>query len=72
MSKSIEINLDRQVRFGFNGNTKADEFYCVSGDERHPTPVGRFKINRKAHPSTGKKYHVAMLFAHTSEAIPLV
>jgi lipoprotein-anchoring transpeptidase ErfK/SrfK len=45
----------------------------VSGDESHPTPAGHFKVNRKAHPYTSKKYHVAMNYAmfltHTGEAI---
>jgi lipoprotein-anchoring transpeptidase ErfK/SrfK len=71
--KSIEINLDRQVLFAFNGTTKAYEFDCVSGDEDHPTPLGHFKVNRKVHPYTSKKYHVAMnyamFFTHTGEAI---
>jgi hypothetical protein len=73
MPKSIEINLDRQVLFAFNGTAKAYEFDCVSGDEDHPTPLGHFKVNRKAHPYTSKKYHVAMnyamFFTHTGEAI---
>jgi lipoprotein-anchoring transpeptidase ErfK/SrfK len=73
MAKRIEISLDRQVLFAFDGTAKAFEFDCVSGDGAHPTPVGHFKVNRKAHPYTSKKYHVpmnyAMFFTHTGEAI---
>jgi lipoprotein-anchoring transpeptidase ErfK/SrfK len=71
--KKIEVDLDRQVLLAFDGSAKIYEFDCVSGDEDHPTPVGRFRVNRKVHPYTSKKYHVAMnyamFFTHSGEAI---
>ena len=46
---------------------------CVSGDASHPTPKGHFRIHRKHHPYTSKKYGVpmnyAMFFTTTGEAL---
>jgi lipoprotein-anchoring transpeptidase ErfK/SrfK len=73
MPKRIEIDINRQVLLAYDGATKVYEFDCVSGDDSHPTPKGRFSINRKRHPYTSHTYHVpmnyAMFFTFTGEAI---
>lgn len=71
--KNIKVNLEEQNLYAFEGNTEVFKFNCVSGDEDHPTPKGEFKVIRKEHPYTSKKYHVpmnyAMFFKNTGEAI---
>jgi lipoprotein-anchoring transpeptidase ErfK/SrfK len=73
MTKRIEVDLSRQVLLAFDGTSQVFCFDCVSGDESHPTPVGRWHVNRKVHPYTSHTYHVrmdhAMFFTMTGEAI---
>src|SRR5437764_920302 len=73
MSKRIEVNLDRQVLFAFDGPKQEYCFDCVSGDDSHPTPAGHWAVNRKHRRYTSHKYHArmdyAMFFTNTGEAI---
>ena len=73
MPKRIEVNLDRQVLFAFDGGTQVYCFDCVSGDDDHPTPPGHWAVNAKYPKYTSHKYHRrmdhAMFFTHTGEAI---
>jgi lipoprotein-anchoring transpeptidase ErfK/SrfK len=73
MAQSIVVDLtDQQVTASEAGKV----FHiceCVSGDADHPTPTGKFKINRKHHPYISRKYKVpmnyAMFFTTTGEAL---
>jgi lipoprotein-anchoring transpeptidase ErfK/SrfK len=73
MSKKIVVNLTTQTVTALDGATVFHTCECVSGDSSHPTPTGRFRINRKNHPYTSKKYKVpmnyAMFFTTTGEAL---
>jgi lipoprotein-anchoring transpeptidase ErfK/SrfK len=73
MSKRIEVNLDRQVLFAFDGASQVYCFDCVSGDEDHPTPTGHWSVIRKHAKYVSHKYHRrmdhAMFFTTTGEAI---
>ena len=73
MSKKIVVNLTTQTVTALDGATVFHTCECVSGDSSHPTPTGRFRINRKNHPYISKKYKVpmnyAMFFTDTGEAL---
>lgn len=73
MAKRIVVNLTDQSVTASDGPTVFHSCECVSGDSAHATPKGHFKINRKHHPYTSKKYKVpmnyAMFFTTTGEAL---
>jgi lipoprotein-anchoring transpeptidase ErfK/SrfK len=73
MAKKINVDLTAQTVTAADGGTVFHTCDCVSGDSAHPTPSGLFKINRKNHPYTSKKYGVpmnyAMFFTTTGEAL---
>lgn len=73
MSKRILVNLTTQMVTAYDGSKVFHSCECVSGDASHPTPSGKFRINRKAHPYTSKKYGVpmnyAMFFTSSGEAL---
>ena len=73
MTKSIVVDLDRQVLVALDDTRHVYEFDCASGDSSHPTPVGRWKILRKHMKYTSHTYKVpmnfAMFFTTTGEAI---
>lgn len=73
MAKRIEVDLTRQVLVAFDGARQVFRFDCVSGDDSHATPVGRWAIRSKQRFYTSRKYHVrmdyAMFFTTTGEAI---
>lgn len=72
-AKSIVVDLQAQSISAYDGGSLFHQCECVSGDSDHPTPTGRFKIQRKQHPYTSHKYHVpmnyAMFFKDTGEAL---
>jgi lipoprotein-anchoring transpeptidase ErfK/SrfK len=73
MAKSIVVDLKDQHVTAAEGGTVFHTCECVSGDDSHPTPTGKFKIVRMHHPYTSKKYKVpmnyAMFFTKTGEAL---
>ena len=73
MAKKIIVNLTDQNLTASEDGKVFHTCECVSGDSAHPTPTGRFEINRKQHPYTSKKYKVpmnyAMFFTTTGEAL---
>jgi lipoprotein-anchoring transpeptidase ErfK/SrfK len=73
MPKRIEVDLSRQVLLAFDGPKQVFSFDCVTGDDSHPTPSGRWHIRSKHRHYTNHKYHVrmnfAMFFTTTGEAI---
>jgi len=73
MAKSITVDLSKQEVTAYENGKLFHTCECVSGDSGHPTPKGKFKINRKQHPYTSKKYGVpmdfAMFFTNTGEAL---
>ncbi len=73
LTKSIIVDLKRQVLTAYEGGAKKFEFDCASGDSTHKTPVGPFKVLRKHQKYTSHKYKVpmdyAMFFTNTGEAI---
>jgi lipoprotein-anchoring transpeptidase ErfK/SrfK len=72
-SKSIVVDLKRQVLMAYEGTAVKYTFDCASGDSSHPTPVGNWKILSKHRDYTSHKYKVpmnfAMFFTTTGEAI---
>jgi lipoprotein-anchoring transpeptidase ErfK/SrfK len=73
MVKKIVVDLTEQSVKAYDGGMLFHSCECVSGDASHPTPTGKFKINRKNHPYTSKKYgakmNYAMFFTTTGEAL---
>jgi lipoprotein-anchoring transpeptidase ErfK/SrfK len=63
MAKKIVVDLKKQTVTAFDGGKVFHTCDCVSGDSSHPTPTGKFQINRKHHPYTSKKYKVPMNYA---------
>jgi lipoprotein-anchoring transpeptidase ErfK/SrfK len=73
MRKKILIDLANQQVTALEGAKIIRQCECVSGDSSHPTPTGTFRINRKEHPYTSKKYGArmdyAMFFTNSGEAL---
>jgi lipoprotein-anchoring transpeptidase ErfK/SrfK len=74
MPKRIVIELANQIVTAYEATGSVFHVCdCVTGDSSHPTPSGKFKIERKHHPYTSKKYGVpmnyAMFFTTTGEAL---
>ena len=73
MAQSIVVDLTEQQVTASEAGKVFHTCECVSGDANHPTPTGKFKINRKHHPYTSRKYKVpmnyAMFFTTTGEAL---
>ena len=63
MAKLILVDLEKQEVTAFESGKVFHVCECVSGDEDHPTPTGKFKINRMHHPYTSRKYKVPMNYA---------
>ena len=63
MSRRIEVFLGRQVLIAYEGAKKVFEFDCATGDRKHPTGTGTFKIIRKHRTYTSMKYKVPMDYA---------
>ena len=72
-AKRIVVDLSSQSVIAYDGTTIFHSCECVSGDFGHPTPAGKFRINRKHNPYTSHTYHVpmdyAMFFTTTGEAL---
>jgi len=62
-AKRIDVNLATQTVTAYDSETVFHACGCVSGDKSHPTPKGLYKILRKHHPYTSKKYKVPMNYA---------
>jgi lipoprotein-anchoring transpeptidase ErfK/SrfK len=72
-TKKIIVKLNRQVLLAMEHNDVLAEFDCVTGDEEHPTDVGRFQIFRKERYCRSTKYNAqmdyAMFFTYDGKAI---
>jgi lipoprotein-anchoring transpeptidase ErfK/SrfK len=73
MGKKIVVDLNAQKVTATDGSSVFHTCDCVSGDSDHPTPKGLFKVFRKNHPYTSKKYGArmdyALFFKTTGEAL---
>jgi lipoprotein-anchoring transpeptidase ErfK/SrfK len=72
-TKKIVVKLGAQLLHAMEHNDVVAEFDCVTGDEDHPTDVGRFQIFRKEKNCYSKKYSAqmdyAMFFTEDGKAI---
>lgn len=63
MTKKISISLLDQQLKAFEGDKQIYSFYCVSGDSKHLTKAGKYKILRKERRYRSKEYNSQMNFA---------
>lgn len=73
MAQEIVVDLTEQSVTASDSGRLFHKCECVTGDDSHLTPKGRFKINRKQNPYTSHTYHVpmnyAMFFTNTGVAL---
>src|SRR5436190_21559882 len=73
MAKSIVIELRRQVLITYEGGSRKYHFSCATGDDKHPTPIGRWRVLHKHRYYASHHYAVpmnyAIFFTATGEAI---
>jgi len=70
--KAIVVNLDRQILSAFRRLQRVYRWDCASGDSKHRTPPGYFKIHRKHRIYRSKTYDTQMdyaMFFHRGYAI---
>lgn len=63
MQKRIMIEITKQRLSAFEDGVLKYNFYCVTGDSKHPTPIGNFKILNKQRERRSQKYNAQMNFA---------
>jgi lipoprotein-anchoring transpeptidase ErfK/SrfK len=72
-TKKIIVNLDKQILIVCQTGETILEFGCVSGDEDHATPTGKFTVLRKVNPCFSNEYKVemdhALFFTNRGHAI---
>jgi lipoprotein-anchoring transpeptidase ErfK/SrfK len=72
-TKKIIVKLNRQVLIPCQNGEALFELDCVSGDEDHPTPTGKFTVLRKVNPCFSHEFHVqmdhALFFTNRGHAI---
>jgi lipoprotein-anchoring transpeptidase ErfK/SrfK len=62
-AKKIVISIARQNLVAFNGEEKCLDLSCITGDAKHPTPTGKFRILEKELVHRSKKYNAQMNYA---------
>lgn len=63
MKKRIEIDITSQRLKAFADNKEVYDFPCVTGDAKHPTPKGKFKVMSKKEVYRSKTYNAQMNYA---------
>jgi lipoprotein-anchoring transpeptidase ErfK/SrfK len=63
MAKKIKIDILKQKLTALDGKSVFMNVSCVTGDDTHPTPTGKFKIIKKDRIHLSKKYNAQMNFA---------
>ena len=63
MKKQIVVQLQSQILQGMIDDNVIFEFRCVTGDSRHPTPAGTFKILKKDKVYRSRQYNAQMNYA---------
>jgi hypothetical protein len=72
-TKKIIVQLDRQVLIPCQSGEALFELDCVSGDEKHETPTGKYTVLRKVNPCFSTEFKVemdhALFFTNRGHAI---
>lgn len=61
--KRIEIEIAKQKLRAFAAEKLVHNFSCVTGDAKHPTPKGKFKVLKKEQIRRSGKYNSQMNYA---------
>jgi lipoprotein-anchoring transpeptidase ErfK/SrfK len=72
VSKRIVIVLDQQRLYAYEGNDLIHNLNCVTGDNEHLTPVGKYNVYLKHEKHFSQQYKVNMdnaMFFHKGYAI---
>ncbi|MEO6231104.1 MAG: L,D-transpeptidase [Ferruginibacter sp.] len=63
VKKRISVDCRSQLLTAYENDKILFEFHCVTGDAKHPTPKGKFKIIGKERIYRSKTYNAQMNFA---------
>lgn len=61
--KQIVIDVTAQTLTAYSKDQKIYAFHCVTGDFKHPTPKGNFKVLKKELVRRSRKYDAQMNYA---------
>lgn len=61
--KKIQVDITAQRLYAYEDDVLVHEFGCVTGDAKHPTPKGKFKILGKERVRRSNAYNAQMNYA---------